>query len=167
MNPIKASRSAVERNDLYRNLISALGAGWDENLDLKRLRYERVILLFDPDADGIHCGALASMFFYRWMRPMLEQGYLSVVRPPLYEVKSTKTDEVLHAYSENQYQKLRDELDRKGIAFEGKRYRGLASMSEMTLFETCIDSETRNLSRLEIDDAEAVVRVFGGNTSVL
>lgn len=80
MNAIKASKHAVADFELFRSLVTAIGAGFDDQLNLAKLRYDRVILLFDPDADGIHCGALMTMFFHRWMRPLLESGRLSTLR---------------------------------------------------------------------------------------
>jgi len=162
MNAIKASEQAVERNELFRALIDSIGAGWGDQMDLAQLRYDRVILLFDPDADGIHCGALMLMFFHRWMRPLLESGRLSVIRAPLYEVTSPKTGDTLHAFSDSHYQRLRVELDKQSIDFQGQRYRGLASMSAATLFATCIDPQTRNIHQLGCEDAEAAIRVFCG-----
>jgi DNA gyrase/topoisomerase IV subunit B len=100
LNALKAGKGVVERNELFQILIHAIGAGWDDQLDLTKLRYDRLILLFDPDADGIHCGALMSMFFHRWMRPLLDSGRLSIIRPPLYEISSPKThDRIQHATS--------------------------------------------------------------------
>ena len=163
MNAYKASKAAVGRNELYQALINSIGAGWGDDFKVDDARYERVILLFDPDADGIHCGALMSMFFYRWMRPLMEAGRVGVIRPPLYEISSPTSDDKLHAYTDSQYRKLREELDSKEIEFTGQRYRGLASMNDMALFTTCIDPETRNLNRLELDDAEAAIRVFVGD----
>lgn len=165
MNAIKASKHAVRDYELFRKLVTAIGAGFDDQLNLAKLRYDRVILLFDPDADGIHCGALMSMFFYRWMRPLLESGRLHVVRPPLYEISSPDSDDKLHAYSDSHYQRIREELEKQRIKFQGQRYRGLASMSEATLLATCIDPETRNINRLTCEDAEAAIGIFGGKTS--
>jgi DNA gyrase subunit B/topoisomerase-4 subunit B len=163
MNAIRASRSSVGRNELFRALIDALGAGWDDQLDLSRLRYDRVILLFDPDADGIHCGALMLMFFHRWMRPLLESGRLSIVRAPLYEIASLDRSERIHAYSDDHYQRLRAELERKQIEFQGQRYRGLASISDAALVSTCLDPASRNISTLTREDAEAAIRIFVGS----
>ena len=162
INAIKASKDAVEQFELFRALVTAIGAGWDEQLDLAKLRYDRVILLFDPDADGIHCGALMSMFFHRWMRPLLESGRLSVVRPPLYEIRrpirQTKSTPTVTRITSG----IRAELEKQQINYQGQRYRGLASMSEAVLFATCIDPETRNISQLTCEDAEAAIRIFGG-----
>jgi DNA gyrase/topoisomerase IV subunit B len=165
MNAIRAGKLAVGRFELFRALIDAIGAGWDDQLELEKMRYEHVILLFDPDADGIHCGALMSMFFHRWMRPLLETGRLSVIRPPHYEIFSPRSKDKLHAYSDRHYQRLRNELDRQGIEYQGQRYRGLASMSDATLVTTCLDPETRNISPLRVEDAEAAIRIFVGDAS--
>ncbi|TWT49570.1 DNA gyrase subunit B, novobiocin-resistant [Rubripirellula amarantea] len=162
LNAWKASRSAVAKNELYLALIDALGAGWGETFNLASLRYERVTLLFDPDADGIHCGALALMFFYRWMRPALQAGRIGVVRPPVYEIASLDRSEVLHAYSEDHYQKIKAALDEKNAKYHTQKYRGLASMNESALVATCIDPATRNRSVCDCKDAEAAIRVFGG-----
>ena len=162
MNAIKATRGAVEHNDLFRVLVDAIGVGWDQDIDLDNLRYERVILLFDPDADGIHCGALMLMFFHRWMRPLLDTGRLSVVRAPLYEIASPDRSEIIHAYSEEHYRRIRDELERKKIAFQGQLYRGLASLSLSTLLTTCLNQDTRNIHPLNVEDAKAAIGVFVG-----
>lgn len=165
MNAIKASKRAVQDYELFRALVTAIGAGWGEQLDLRTLRYRRVILLFDPDADGIHCGALMTMFFYRWMRPLMEAGALHMVRPPLYEISSPDSPDKLHAYSDSHYRKLKQALEQQKIRFQGQRYRGLASMSESALLATCLDPDTRNLDQLTCEDAEAAIEIFGGKRS--
>jgi len=162
LNALKAGKGVVERNELFQILIHAIGAGWDDQLDLTKLRYDRLILLFDPDADGIHCGALMSMFFHRWMRPLLDSGRLSIIRPPLYEISSPKTHDRIHAYSDSHYQRIRDELDKQHIDYQGQRYRGLASMNDAALVATCLDPETRNISQLTCEDAKAAIRIFVG-----
>lgn len=162
MNAIKASKHAVEDYELFRALVTAIGAGFDDQLDLEKLRYDRVILLFDPDADGIHCGALMTMFFHRWMRPLLESGRLHVVRPPLYEISSPDSSDKLHAFSDSHYHRLRLELEKQRIKFRGQRYRGLASLSAATLVATCLDPKTRHIDQLTCEDATAAIRIFVG-----
>ena len=166
MNAIKASRKAVQRYELFRELVDSIGAGWSGAAAPDSMRFERIILLFDPDADGIHCGALMSMFFYRWMRPLLERGQVSMIQPPLFEVSSPQTGETLHAYSESQYRKLCEELERLKIPFESRRYRGLASMNTSSLITTCIDPSTRNLRPVSVSDAETAIRVFMGDDAI-
>ncbi|TWU48423.1 toprim domain-containing protein [Rubripirellula reticaptiva] len=162
LNAYKARKSVVARNELFGALVASIGVGWGESLDLSRLRYDRIIMLFDPDADGIHCGALMSMFFYRFMRPLLDSGRICVARAPLYEITSPDSDDVLHAYNEDHYAKIRVALDAKGVRYSGQRYRGLASMNESALVATCIDPATRTLQTLAADDAEAAIRIFCG-----
>ena len=160
LNAIKASKSTVARNELFGKLIDALGAGWDETTDLQQLRYGRVIMLFDPDADGIHCGALLLMFFHRWIPSLIAEGKLSVVHPPLYEL--AVQDEVVHAYSDQHFRKLREALDSKQIRFTSKRFRGLASMSDRTLSQCCLSPQSRRIHLLTEDDALASLAAFGG-----
>ena len=162
LNAWKASRSAVARNGLFQALISALGAGWDDACDLALLRYRRVILLFDPDADGIHCGALMSMFFYRWMRPLLENGSVHLVRPPWYEIRLGEDQQRLHAYSEAHYHQLRKNLQSSNRRFQSQRYRGLASIDESILVASCLNPSTRQLCPLTLADAQAAIAAFSG-----
>ncbi|MGB7347301.1 MAG: toprim domain-containing protein [Pirellulaceae bacterium] len=162
MNPVKASKNAIAKNDLYQNLIDCCGAQWDERFELDAMRYQRVILLFDPDADGIHCGALMLMFFYRWMRPLLEADRISVVRPPLYRITSSQYDDTIYAFSEDHYQKIKSALHKKEIKYRSQRYRGLASMGDETLVQTCLDPATRHVYLLGRADAEAAIAAFGG-----
>ncbi len=163
MNPIKASRNAIARNDLYQNLIACLGAGWGDEFDVDAVRYRRVILLFDPDADGIHCGALALMFFFRWMRPLLDAERIFVVRPPLYQITSKDYDDMIYAYSSDHHAKVQAALAAKGIKYQSQRYRGLASMGDTTLVETCLSPATRHIDLLGRQDAEAAIKAFGGS----
>ncbi|QDT09784.1 toprim domain-containing protein [Planctomycetes bacterium K23_9] len=162
MNAAKASKNSVAKNNLYQNLIACLGAGWDDTFDLDAVRYQRVILLFDPDADGIHCGALMLMFFYRWMRPLLEADRLSVVRPPLYQITSADYRDTIYAYSGDHFKQVQTALKAKNIIYQSQRYRGLASMGEQTLLQTCLEPDSRHIYPLGRKDAEAAIAAFGG-----
>jgi len=162
MNGWKSSRNGVARNELFQKLIDALGTGWDETFDLDRIRYDRIMLLFDPDADGIHIGALMQMFFYRWMPELIDAGRIQIVRPPLYEFSTTGSNDRIHAYNEDHFRRLRDHLKAKGIKFQSQRYRGLASINADTLLQTCVAKETRNANTITREDAEAAIRIFGG-----
>ena len=162
MNAWKASKTAVAKNDLLRVCIESLGAGWDQQFDLNRLRYGRVLLLFDPDADGIHCGALMLMFFHRWMPALIEAGRLSVVRPPLCEFTSRQYSDSIHAFSDDHARKVREALEAKQIHYTMKRFRGLASLNESSLVTTCLDPNTRHADVLGGKDAAAAFKIFGG-----
>lgn len=91
LNAMKATPVKVAKNALFKALIDAIGAGFGEHFDMAKCRYNRIVLLMDSDADGIHCGALMMMFFYRWMHPLLESGKVELVRPPVGEVLDTAT----------------------------------------------------------------------------
>lgn len=168
LNAWKASRAAVNRNPWMRAAIdSVLGPregigndGLDEHFRRQDVRYDRIVLLFDPDADGIHCGALMLMFFYRWMRPLLDAGQVIAARAPLYEIRSPDGSDVLHAFTDDHYQKLKASLDEKQIAYSGRRYRGLAAMNDGTLIQTCLNVDTRRTVRLGAEDARTAINVF-------
>jgi DNA gyrase/topoisomerase IV subunit B len=162
LNAWKASRQTVSANELFAALIDAIGAGWDDSYRQSDLRYDKITLLFDPDADGIHCGALTLMFFYRWMRPLLKSGRIGLIRPPVYEIKSVCGTDCLHAFSDDHYQKLCTALDTNQIQYNTQRYRGLASMNESALVATCIDPKTRHRIICSEADAEAALEIFAG-----
>ncbi|TWU02972.1 toprim domain-containing protein [Stieleria varia] len=162
MNAAKASVKSIEKNQLFTKLVEALGTGWGDAFDLTAMRYQRVILLFDPDADGIHCGALMLIFFDRMLRPLIDANRLAVVQPPLFEISARGYSDTLHAYTDEHYHKLRDALDAKGIAYSKRRYRGLASMNDETLHETCLDPDSRSIHLLQRQDAAAALAAFGG-----
>lgn len=161
MNASKATFSAIRKNQWFSALMDALGADWDE-LDLDAIRYDRVMLLFDPDADGIHCGALMLMFFDRFLRPLIEANRVSLVTPPLFRIDPVGYDEKLNAFGEEHFAKIRKLLDGKNIQFSHQRYRGLASINEDVLIETCIDPESRTAYLVRREDALAAKEVFGG-----
>ena len=161
LNAIKATPKKVAANPWFAALTDALGTGAGEAFDLSKARYERVVLLMDPDADGIHCGALLLMFFRRWMEPLLESGRIAMARAPLATIRLP--NEEIHVRSENEYRAQCERLCEAGRAnFESVRYRGLAGMDLAVLAATCVDPTTRVLSPLGITDADAAIVVFGG-----
>lgn len=169
INAMKSKLPAIQRYELFRAVFDALGYP-DGNVEATdRCRFERVILLFDPDADGIHCGALMLMFFYRVMRPLLEDGRICIVRAPLYELRlennGVEDPQPKYAYTQDEALKLIEELQFIGINVKRTRYRGLANMREHTLLATCLNPETRKINRLQVADAEAAIAVFGGTAA--
>lgn len=160
MNATKASLSSIQKNQWFRSLVDALGVGWSATT-LDQMRYDRVLLLFDPDADGIHCGALMLLFFDTYLRPLLDANKVSLIKSPLFEIRATGYSDALHAYSEDHLTRLCDFLDRKGIRHSHQRYRGLASISSDVLAEACIDPSSRTAYLLQHDDAESARAIFG------
>ena len=161
LNALRAGAGKVAANRFFAALISALGTGWGGAFDARRLRYDRVLLLTDPDADGIHCGALLLMFFYRWMPSLIELGHLEMVRPPIGEIVPADAGLPLYVYSEPQLQALMAEM-RRNADGTGRvlRYRGLASMNPGALAGQCVDPRTRHSRRLSAADAHAAMEVF-------
>lgn len=160
LNAIRATAKKVAANPWLAALTAALGTGLGESFDLSKMRYERVILLMDPDADGIHCGALLLMFFRRWMQPLLEGERLAMTRAPLATIICA--GEQIHVRSETEYRAECEKLRAGGVEnFATNRYRGLAGMDLDVLAATCVTPATRVLTPLGITDADAAIAVFG------
>ncbi len=164
VNAAKASRARVEKHPGLQVLRSALGCGMDEHFNLKMLRYKRVILLFDPDADGIHCSALVQIFLQQFMPKLLAAEKVHLVRAPLFAVSLSKgTEEPIIAYSQNHYDKVCEHLVQTyGVNYQTTRFKGVASLSVSLLRKTCLIDESRKAQVLSSQDALLAVRVFGG-----
>jgi DNA gyrase subunit B len=160
LNAIKATEKKLASHPLFTALTDSLGTGRGAAFDLTKLRYARVLLLMDPDADGIHCGVLMLMFFHRWMRPLLEAGRVEIVRPPWGEVVPTDGSPPRHARSEEELQALADAMRARGPA-SVRRYRGLAAIDPQMLLATCVAPATRHTDRISTAEAEAMIEVFG------
>lgn len=174
MNAIKASRLNIEQYPLYIALLSALGftpqADGSQLVDPLRCNYDRILLLLDPDADGIHCGALLLMYFYVRLRPLLEQEHVELVQAPLFRLSYRLPDEPnarsMLAYSVDQAMRLERELQhRTRDPITKNHYRGLASMESKVLAYACIDERTRVSNRVGCEDAEAAIAMFGGKNA--
>lgn len=161
LNAWKATRDKVARNEFFHALDQAIGAGWGDSFRIENMRYQNIILVFDPDADGIHCGMLVLMYFYRWMRPLLESGRIYMVHPPLFEITAPALKELVCATSDEEaikrLAKVQREVDPSAVK---KRFRGLASMSSAVLKRYCVQPSTRHAFRMRAKDAEAAIEVF-------
>ena len=167
LNTVRATAQKVVANPWFAALTQALGTGLGDRFDLQALRYDRVILLMDPDPDGIHCGALVSMFFYRWMRPLLDAGRVGIAQAPLATlvVGSVGHPRYVehHVRSEQELRAVAEQLKAQGdTEVVMRRYRGLAGTDLHVLAATCLDPTTRTLRRIGAADAEAAITVFGG-----
>ncbi len=161
LNAWKASKDKVARNEFFNALQQAIGAGWGESFQLEQTRYERIILVFDPDADGIHCGMLVLMYFYRWMRPLLDSGRIQMVHPPLFEITAHGMTELICASTDEEaaasLAKVQTDVNPNAVK---KRFRGLASMSAAVLKHFCVQPSTRVTFLMRSKDAEAAIEVF-------
>ncbi len=156
LNVEQARLDKMIANNEIKNLVIALGAGIGETFDVTKLRYHRVVIMTDADVDGAHIRTLLLTLFYRYLKPVIEQGYLYIAQPPLYKLQSGKM--VRYAYSDEERDVYLKEFGEKKPSIQ--RYKGLGEMNAEQLWETTMDPETRTMLRVNIDDAERADYVF-------
>ena len=159
LNVEKARVDKVYGNEKLLPVITALGAGIGDEFDASRLRYHKIIIMADADVDGAHIRTLLLTFFFRFMRPLIEQGYVYSAVPPLYKLSRGKTVRV--AYSDEERDRISAELRGDSSAkIEIQRYKGLGEMNPEELWNTTMDPEQRTLRRITLDDAIKADQVF-------
>ena len=160
LNVEKARADKVYGNDKLAPVITALGAGIGDEFNLEKLRYHKVIIMADADVDGSHIRTLLLTFFFRFMRPLIEHGYVYSAVPPLFKLTRGKTTRV--AYSEPERDKISAELraDNPNAKVDISRFKGLGEMNPHELWETTMDPTTRTLRRITLEDAVAADQVF-------
>ena len=160
LNVEKARADKIYGNDKLYPLIVALGAGIGEEFDIEKLRYHKVIIMSDADVDGAHIRTLLLTFFFRYMRPMIEKGYVYSAVPPLYKIKRGKTEKV--AYSDPERDRISAEMraDNPNAKIEINRFKGLGEMDAHELWETTMNPDTRTLRRITLEDARRADAIF-------
>ncbi len=159
LNVEKARADKIYNNDKLSPLIIALGGGIGEDFNIEKLRYHKIIIMSDADVDGAHIRTLLLTFFFRYMRPLIENGYVYSAVPPLYKLTRGKTVKV--AYSDDQRDKISAEMRGESNAkIEIQRYKGLGEMNKEELWETTMDPERRTLRRITLDDAARADQIF-------
>ena len=162
LNVEKARLDRILENDEIKNIVTALGTGiatTDEEFDLERLRYHKIVLMTDADVDGAHIRTLLLTFLYRQLRPLIEQGYIYIALPPLYLVKRGKDQR--YAWTEQELRQTVEEVSQNGRGKASiQRYKGLGEMNPDQLWDTTMNPETRKMQRVTIDDAAAADRIF-------
>ena len=160
LNVEKARADKVYGNDKLQPVITALGAGIGDEFDVNKLRYHKVIIMADADVDGAHIRTLLLTFFFRFMRPLIENGYVYSAVPPLYKLTRGKTTRV--AFDDIEREQIAAELrgDNPNAKVDISRFKGLGEMNPHELWETTMDPEKRTLRRIELDDAVAADATF-------
>ncbi|MDX8418013.1 MAG: DNA topoisomerase (ATP-hydrolyzing) subunit B [Absicoccus sp.] len=155
INVEKAREHRIFDNAEIRSMITAFGCGIKDEVDLAKLRYHKIIIMTDADVDGAHIATLMLTFLYRYMRPVIEGGYVYIAQPPLYKVQKGK--KIVYAYKEQEMNQIRSELK---DGYKVQRYKGLGEMDAEQLWETTMDPKHRILKRVTIDDAEYADNTF-------
>ena len=160
LNVEKARADKIYGNDKLYPLIVALGAGIGDEFDLDKLRYHKVVIMSDADVDGAHIRTLLLTFFFRYMRPLIEHGYVYSAVPPLYKLTRGRTTKV--AYSDDQRDQISAQLrsDNANAKVDISRFKGLGEMDPHELWETTMDPEKRTLRRITLEDARRADEIF-------
>ncbi|MBU7018280.1 MAG: DNA topoisomerase (ATP-hydrolyzing) subunit B [Theionarchaea archaeon] len=155
LNVEKAAETRILKNEEILAMIQALGAGYGKNFSADDLNYHKVIIMTDADVDGAHIRTLLLTFFYRYMKPLIDDGRIYIAQPPLYKVSRGKTEYYLYSDEE-----LEVKLNEIGAGAEIQRYKGLGEMNPDQLWETTMNPETRTIRKVTVEDAERASRIF-------
>ncbi|MCC0637681.1 MULTISPECIES: DNA topoisomerase (ATP-hydrolyzing) subunit B [unclassified Clostridioides] len=156
LNVEKSRLDRILSSDEIKNMITAYGCGIGEDFDIDKARYHKIIIMTDADVDGAHIRTLLLTFFFRYMRPLIDEGYVYAAQPPLYKVTKQKKEH--YVYSDKELNVLLDEIGRNGA--ELQRYKGLGEMNAEQLWDTTMNPDTRTLLQVTVEDAAIADEVF-------
>ena len=157
LNVEKSRPDKIYNNEKLKPVIQAIGAGIGDNFDINKIRYGKVIIMADADVDGAHIRTLLLTFFFRYMRPLIEQGHVFLAQPPLYKI-SKKGIKDIYCYSDEQLDNELMIVGRENTSIQ--RYKGLGEMDPVQLWETTMDPENRILIKVTMEDAEKADEIF-------
>ena len=160
LNVERVRADKIYGNDKLQPVITALGAGIGEEFDPAKLRYHKVIIMADADVDGSHIRTLLLTFFFRYMRPLLEQGYVYAAVPPLYKLTRGKTTRVAFSDEERDAVSAQMRGDNPNAKVDISRFKGLGEMDPSELWETTMDPTTRTLKQITLEDAIRADEIF-------
>lgn len=149
VNAEKAKIEDIYKNEELSTIVNILGAGMGSEFDISNLKYDKVVIMTDADTDGSHIQILLLTFFYRYMRPLIEEGHVYIAQPPLYKVATNDNKEIHYAWTDEELNKITKKMKKKYFI---QRYKGLGEMDATQLWETTMDPKRRQLIRLKIDD---------------
>ena len=158
LNVEKSGVHKALENAEIRAMITAFGAGFGEEMDLKKLRYHKIVIMTDADVDGAHIRTLMLTFFYRHLRELINEGYIYIAQPPLYKIQAGKA--IRYAYSDDQMKQVTRVLEGEGRKYTIQRYKGLGEMNPEQLWETTLDPEVRTLLKVSMEDASYADKMF-------
>lgn len=158
LNVEKTRIDKIYNNEKLLPVITAIGAGIGSDFDISKIRYGKIIMMADADVDGAHIRTLLLTFFFRYMRPLLEEGRVYAAQPPLYKIVKKGLKEDIYCYSDDELQAKLDEVGRDNTTVQ--RYKGLGEMNPEQLWETTMDPERRTLVKIELEDAARADQIF-------